>query len=866
MRVKMTLYILLISSGLYSQSNPYKQYTQTDGLNSSTVYCSYQDLNGLIWFGTDKGVNWFDGSKFTSFSLNDGLSDSEIFKIQNDSQQKIWLLTNNGIPSIYYDSEFKTRRTYSGLTKFPGGSFLWCQFQDKNGNQWFGTQSDGILKLDTTGKITKYDPDNLSTCFHIWTDEQDRLLFATKSGVYRFERGMFTKLFSYDRNKKRRFSTQDGFVLFSEGEKLMTTYDNKSYRSLVEFVSSILFIGKVENNKVLIGTNTGLFEYNFSSGKKRIILPNIAVSSTLKDHEGGLWITTLKHGVFYIAGNSPKRIDPCEECSNDEYRLYQQQNKLVIAGNTICSLNTIDSKWNIVHQFLDPKIRVNKVITSKKEDFIATNNGLYKKVNNKDVLYLSGTAVKDIEIINKTDLVLVLSRSIVKIAIDSLGLLGEPTIDRNELKKHLIFDLSKPTCIEKSKLGIWIGTVDGVYFYSLKTHSIIDLRELYPEIACTINDLLLIGNSLWIATKGKGVYQLLLNENHLIHYTKKNSIQSNYCSSLYYDDQTDQIIAIHTKGLDIWDKGQWLNIPLNLRINEGRGALAIIRGNYYLSDGNKLYSFSPSLWLSSLEHPRLNVYSLYINDRREELINNFTSSYDNNSIKLNFRASSFRLSSLIKYHYELKKNDLTIISESLKGSELQLASLSPGKYNIKVWATSRNNLTSKPYLLTFTILPPWWESWWFFLLIIILLLGVIYLFFKIRVLTYNKDIVREILSAIVKRIKRERKIVFKDNEGKYITINNMNDLLHVKSAGNYVEIHCTNKHYVTRITMKEIELQLSDYSNFVRIHHSHLVNMDHISEVGRDHVVIREELIPVSRRKRNRLITPNQKEIIHKKT
>ena len=64
-----------------------KHYTTENGLNSNTAYASLSDVEGYLWFATDKGVSRFDGTTFTHFTTDDGLTDNEVFKIYQDKRE-----------------------------------------------------------------------------------------------------------------------------------------------------------------------------------------------------------------------------------------------------------------------------------------------------------------------------------------------------------------------------------------------------------------------------------------------------------------------------------------------------------------------------------------------------------------------------------------------------------------------------------------------------------------------------------------------------------------------------------------------------------------------------------------------------------
>src|SRR4051812_47095116 len=75
----------------YAQEYSYTQYNIKEGLAGSTVYCSVQDKDGFMWFGTETGLSRFDGTSFKNYTTADGLTDNEILKMFCDSKGRLWL-------------------------------------------------------------------------------------------------------------------------------------------------------------------------------------------------------------------------------------------------------------------------------------------------------------------------------------------------------------------------------------------------------------------------------------------------------------------------------------------------------------------------------------------------------------------------------------------------------------------------------------------------------------------------------------------------------------------------------------------------------------------------------------------------------
>lgn len=73
-----------------------------------------------------------------------------------------------------------------------------------------------------------------------------------------------------------------------------------------------------------------------------------------------------------------------------------------------------------------------------------------------------------------------------------------------------------------------------------------------------------------------------------------------------------------------------------------------------------------------------------------------------------------------------------------------------------------------------------------------------------------------------------------------------NELKWIKAEGNYIEIYCENKKFLTRSTLKDFLLKLPD-DIFIQVHKSYAVNIDFIDAIELNKIIIGPEKIPVSR-------------------
>src|SRR5688572_33317635 len=79
--------------------------TTKDGLSSNVVNTILKDKFGLLWFGTEDGLDKFDGTKFTVYRHKVGdtssLQANEILSLHEDKAGNLWVGTSGGSLSLY---------------------------------------------------------------------------------------------------------------------------------------------------------------------------------------------------------------------------------------------------------------------------------------------------------------------------------------------------------------------------------------------------------------------------------------------------------------------------------------------------------------------------------------------------------------------------------------------------------------------------------------------------------------------------------------------------------------------------------------------------------------------------------------------
>ena len=108
---RLFLFVLIFSEFIYSQSTDLKfnHIGLEQGLTQSGVYAIVQDAQGFMWFGTQAGLNRYDGYTIKTFKHNpldsSSISVNYISNLLCDSDGNLWIGTDHSGVDLYITSE-----------------------------------------------------------------------------------------------------------------------------------------------------------------------------------------------------------------------------------------------------------------------------------------------------------------------------------------------------------------------------------------------------------------------------------------------------------------------------------------------------------------------------------------------------------------------------------------------------------------------------------------------------------------------------------------------------------------------------------------------------------------------------------------
>ena len=785
----------------------FKNITIEDGLAQATVEAIYQDSRGYLWFGTNDGLNRFNGYEFKTYRNEIGLENcivnNYIVSMNEDKDENLWVGTIDGASKINLDTNKITNykspeelsnndvtdilvtrsgeillATLDGLNIYDkeNDNFerifygeglvdqeIYSLDEDDKGNVWVGS-SKGITKINLKDGISiKYNNDIIGESIEdsiskILCDNEYIWIGTSNSGMYKLN------------------------TVNLELEKM--NIDNKKLPD-----NSINALLKDKNGILWIGTNSGLIKYNIENdyytlfSKKesdRYSLVDDEVCDIIQDKSGLIWVGTYAGVSMFEQENKIEyyKADPSARISLNEnviHGIYEDNEELLWIGSNNKGVNIFDRKNNIMYDFSDivkeqnlSNNSINDIQGYGEKIFIATDNGLniYDKNTKKLKIYteedgLNSKNIRDL-MYDEEGFLWIGTQN----GFNILNLNTDEMINLNFLfNKYSITD-KYSGCIFKDSEGIyWLGTFlnGGLIKIDPKDNSVKNYKFQENSNSISNNSIRIItedykGN-LWIGTSG-GLNKLNKENEEFTNYTTIDGLPNNNIYGILIDDNNNLWMSTN-RGLSKMDPEketfQNLNVADGLQSNEfnGNSYRKLKSGELVFGGINGLNIFNPDEITQNSYIPKVKFDGFKINGKEVDTIENAKLKHNENTINIKFFFPDYKNIKNIQYYYSLEGSNNEWFT--VNTNEIVLSNLKSGTYVFKIKARNSSGIFSEESSLKFTIKPPFWKSIEFISFYIIVALGIIIFIFK------NKDKKMKILDEMVSKRTRELSEEMKKN-------------------------------------------------------------------------------------------------------
>ena len=732
------------------------------------------DSKGFIWIGTYFGLYKFntETGQFKSFinqkSDNTSLSDNKVKYVYEDKSGVIWAGTDNGLDKLVDDEHGKFDRYIYNQNSFL--NYITGITQDSRNSFWVSTEG-GLVNLSSSGKIL-----GTYTCQETRNSagKKNRISCLMSDGNMIWVGSRAGTVMKFDIANK--IFTD---VTLPESHKLSS---NNEIRCIKKDKKGTVWIGSFKGLYNIDPQNNETLHYLNDPDDDQSISAN-AVLSVMEDKEGSMWIGSYMSGadIFRKYRNQFKML---RESRSSDGLSNNMVNAAATDRNDNLWIGTNGGGLNL-------KLRNSEKIKSYNERSVGSSFGtdqvstifptsdgkiwlgmyrggisVYDPIREKWKPYRNN--VSDTLSINSDEVFHILEDSKKRIWISTaLGL--DRLSQENDEVTHIYFEKRQKHFVvsstyEDSKHNIWVSSLLGIYLQksnSSKFEQIpitngtkkISGNEIYTY--CVIEDK---SGNIWAGTSGNGILKYNIDKNvfepflipDLLPNEGINTMQVDNLGRLWLSSRQNLMLLYNSKRRPVvYGKADGILADDFIYNSSGKGQGD---GMLYFGTGEGLLYFNADDIVVNEKIPKIVFTDLEVHNNRIEpgdstgILENDLSvskeivlSHEDNFVKIGFASLNYIQSEKNRFSYCLKgTNDQWHNTEE---PSVTFNNLAPGNYTLLVKGSNNDNIWSEhPVSLSITILQPLWKRWWAVAFYALVLLLAIY--FVVRFLFARREIQR----------------------------------------------------------------------------------------------------------------------------
>jgi ligand-binding sensor domain-containing protein len=629
-----------------------------DGLSQSSPNCIFQDSRGILWIGTEDGLNKYDGYSFEVYKPEQSdpfsISNPRILSVCEDAESNLWIGTNGGGLNKYDRKSDRFIHYLPGKndTSFIAGSVVYAIMPNGDNQLWIGTEK-GLSVLDLKNYRflnIKRDP-----VLEPLTHASVLSLSHDASNVWV---GTDKCLYRYEPDKKIRTS-------FLKEELNSQSLPGSQVTSLLIDRNKDLWVG-TENGLAQMKAGTNVFNTfgNFYGGSAT---SNDYVKGLLEDKDGNIWIATYGGGLHIYLKQTGRFVNlaydhnnPYSLSNNEVLSLFMDYSGIIWVGSN--GLDKYNPKKDKFVLFDYVPYASEKLVFRNIHPIYEDNDGMLWIGSKTDGLHILDRRNKRYSRMlhepgnpnslssNKLRAIKEYPEGTLWIGTDNEGL-NKVTLNENRKPVHYKNFRSlagNPNSLTSDKIyaifpdnkgKLWVGTDKGLTIMDIATES---FKQFVPDPAnphsisnftvyCIYGDR---AGNIWLATD-YGLNKFDPSTGGFIHYIHNDEDSStiihNEILSFMEDDKGNLWIGTYGKGLDKFniEKNTFTHFK-NIR----QLSTAVIYGiledntrNLWLSTNNGIIKFNP-------ESQQINQFSIEDGLQSNEF--NGTSYFKSNSGEMFF--------------------------------------------------------------------------------------------------------------------------------------------------------------------------------------------------------------------------------------
>jgi len=412
----LVILILIQFTGYNAISQPstliFKHLSVEDGLSQSTVHAIIQDKNGFMWFGTDIGLNKYDGNKFVVYQNNaidsTSIASNFIVELFEDSYGFFWVGNGyNGLDRFDRENEVFIHYKHNQNNESSiSNNNIRTIFEDRNKNLWIGTSGGGLnlfnRKTNSFTHIQKdpSNPNSLGSNYissisedldgNLWIGSTEGILIKydplkktfTNFELYgQFKADLFNTTFCstyIDSDNCVWFGTENGLFTIDQKTNKITHYEKNdpektinvnAISSILEYEKDIFFIATDHGGLNVFNKKTGKFSYFLNKRYNETTISNNQLYKIYKSPDGIIWIGSF-HGGINILDKSAIKFEQYKflitgpeaiNCCNSVLTMAQDKDNNIWIGNDGQGIEIFDPIKRTVKQLLPEPGNLNSI-------------------------------------------------------------------------------------------------------------------------------------------------------------------------------------------------------------------------------------------------------------------------------------------------------------------------------------------------------------------------------------------------------------------------------------------------------------------------------------------------------------------------
>ena len=586
-----------------------------NGLSDGRIDCILQDSYGFLWFGTQDGLNRYDGYNFTVFDHDiydsTSISSNWIRCLYEDKSHNLWIGTEGGGLNRFNpgDESFSWWIAKSGSPQSLSDNFVRTIIEDSYGILWIGTRS-GMVQFDWRVDVFipfHYEPSNPNSpvftenVTKIIEDRDRNLWIGTPDNVYRYN---------------RKDQTVEHISFDAESERISALFEDSAGN---------VWIGSRYNGLRKYDRSTRRFTRYQTDATDPTSLGSNEVKDIFEDRDKNIWIATVQGGLnlFEPATNGFRRYwndpgDPSSLSSNSARIIYQDQTGVIwigMDGSGIDSFVKNRQKFRLYgNRVSNPSGLSNNTILAIFEDndgtlWVGTEGGGLNKFSRRDREFIQYKTVKNQpNSISSDHVTCIINSNLNDLWIGTKE--GLNLFDRQRGTFQRFYNRTTPVTgnnfiniIRELPDGqLLLGTNGGLCYFFKQGGEFrqLDYNDNNPLNNEAVESILIEKpDLLWIGYLRSGLVKFNLTDTTYIHYrsdeNKSNSLSDNFTQYIHRDRAGNLWIATR-KGLNRLNQitGEFSRytkadgLPSNVVV----GILEDKDGNLWLSTTNGLSRFN----------------------------------------------------------------------------------------------------------------------------------------------------------------------------------------------------------------------------------------------------------------------------------